>query len=196
MKAPPRPADEESGSDSRPTPAQHTPGARGGGLIHHNDAIGQQDFEFKPTHDQEGQKKKDDEKKEEQDAEAEAAGRDDGAGRRRSSFGRKSTERRRSSFRRNSFARRASILHPLGRVKSDGEVRDEQDPEGLTREATEELDGHFILEQALHIPRHLEVSYEEMAVLRGLRERMSRGGEVIIEDGEPPEIIGRTTSRG
>lgn len=182
LKAPPKPSDEESQHTHRAGPGPN-------GLIHHNDAMGQQDFEFKPTHDQEGQGEKEEEEKRD-----EAEGRDDGNGRKQSRS--LSSSRRRSSFgRKNSFARRKSIGARLGRVLSDSEHRDEIDPEGLTREATEELDGHFILEQALHIPKHLEVSYEEMAVLRGLRERMLRGGEVIIEDGEPHEI-GRTTSRG
>lgn len=132
------------------------------GLNDRGDTVGQQQMEIK------AEEEKEDEKQ----------GRDDGngeAGRRRSSVGRRSL----------SFARRASIGTRLSKIKSDGEVREEQDPNGLNMEATEELDGHFVLEQAIHIPRHLEVSYEEMAVLRGLRERLQKAGSVIMEDGEP-----------
>lgn len=127
------------------------------------DTIGQQQMEIKAE-----------QRREEED---EKEGRDDGnggAGRRKS-----------QSRRRSSFARRKSIGSMLSKVKSDGEVREEQDPQGLNREATEELDGHFVLEQEMRIPRHLEVSYEEMAVLRGLRERLQKAGRVIMEDGEP-----------
>lgn len=99
------------------------------------------------------------------------------------------------SRRRSSIGKRLSLGRRLSRVQSDGEKRDEEDPNGLQREATEELDGHFILEQPLHIPRHLEVSFEEMAVLRGLRERLRKGSSVIMEGGEPPEIASRAPTK-
>lgn len=174
LKAPPKPGDEESGSD----------------------IIGQQEMETKP-HENDKQRRasngnKDKKKEEEQENEREVHGGQDQDRRNSKELGRSTTWR--SQGRRQSYARRTSMGTRLSKVKSDGEVRDEADPEGLTREATEELDGHFILEQALHVPRHLEVSYEEMAVLRGLRERLLKGNTVIIEDGEPPEIIGRTKS--
>lgn len=174
LKAPPKPRDEESGTD----------------------IVGQQQMEIKP-HQEQGKQGEDtnrekDKRKEQEENERELNG-GQGPDRRNSKELKRSTTWR-SQGRRQSFARRLSIGMKLSKVKSDGEVRDEADPEGLTREATEELDGHFILEQALHIPRHLEVSYEEMAVLRGLRERLSKRKPVIIED--PPEVIGRTKSRG
>lgn len=173
LKAPPKAGDEESGS-----------------VI-----IGQQEMEIKPReHDKQGGDCNMDKdiKKEEEENERELNG-GQGPDRRNSKELKRSTTSR-SQGRRQSFARRISLGSRLSKVKSDGEMRDEADPEGLTREATEELDGHFILEQALHIPRHLEVSYEEMAVLRGLRERLSKGKPVIIEDS--PELMGRSKSRG
>lgn len=169
LKAPPKPGDEESGSD----------------------IIGQQEMEIKP-HNDDGKDK--DKRKEQEENERELNG-GQGPDRRNSKELKRSTTWR-SQGRRQSFARRLSIGTRLSMVKSDGEVRDEADPEGLTREATEELDGHFILEQALHIPRHLEVSYEEMAVLRDLRERLLKGKPVIIEGGEPAEVSGTVNSKG